>query len=67
LEWRNRGLILIRSKVARTEGHQSIQPEQIYYAGRCAATRKNVMKEMSQLRRIEKLTINRIHSISKVQ
>ena len=29
--------------------------------------RKNVMKEMSRLRRMEKLTIDRIHSISQVQ
>ncbi len=29
--------------------------------------RKNVMKEMSRLRRIEKSTIARIHSISQVQ
>ncbi len=32
--------------MARTEGHQSIQPEQIDYAGRCAATKMKTVKDL---------------------
>ena len=45
-EWRERGLILVQAKVARTEGHQPIQKEQRDYAGRIASTKMKTVNNL---------------------